>query len=137
MDRERLIQALESALAMIDALKAELEALKAEEPVAEKSASPTDEMISLNVSGDPSLYAKMKPTYDPAKEPWDSNSWMLYGMKMGDNRKMKPVEVQLEDGPVMARPCGDPSKGGWFANKKYWFKRGYFQHEGQWYKRVK
>lgn len=133
MNRAKLIEALELALAE----------LKAEEPVVEDTADPTDEMISLSVSGNPNLwkekpdlFAKMKPTYDPLKEPWTTDSWMLYGIYETDNRPFKPVEVQLDDGPVMARPCGDPSKGGWFANRKYWYRKGFFEHNGQWYKRV-
>lgn len=82
--------------ALLDAVF-EIEAIQKEEP---QDYEPTDEEISMNVSGtpdlherNPELFAKMAKFYDETREPFTADSWMRVGWTGKDTRPLKPIEI--------------------------------------------
>jgi len=108
----------ESVLAAIDSLAEVLEVLDAEEAV-EPVEPPTEEEISMNVSGTPDLHLrdrkqfdKMAKYYNPAKVPFTSETWVMTGMLgFGSKKRLasgylpdpRPYKVEDRDGVAFQR----------------------------------
>jgi hypothetical protein len=123
-----------SVLAAMESLGEVLQVINEADAVEEAPAAPTVQEISENVSGNPNLwaenpdlYAKMEKFYNPAKQPFTTDTWMTtgllgYGSKPrqadGYLRDPRPYKVEDRDG-VPFQKCGPYAGPDW-----YWIGAG-------------